>query len=118
MPSAESSWLFGHGPIMTRLTPRRQDRGDLSRTAKLLVRVAVAVGFEPTEELPPHTLSRSVDPCSPRVIGVCGLRQLPLVVLGGRRCTGVNETKTETRPQPAVDRLPSPVQSAAIRGTG
>ena len=31
---------------------------DLFSTAKLLVRRAVAVGFEPTVELPPHTLSR------------------------------------------------------------
>lgn len=40
------------------LRAARGSREDLTRRAKPLVRVAVAVGFEPTVELPPHTLSR------------------------------------------------------------
>ena len=40
------------------LRARRTTGQDLVGTEKPLVRVAVAVGFEPTEELPPHTLSR------------------------------------------------------------
>ena len=36
-------------------------------------RVAVEVGFEPTEGLPPHTLSRSADGRSPPV---CSVREL------------------------------------------
>ena len=65
-----------------------------------LVTVAVAVGFEPTVELPPHTLSRSVTACSHQVGNVPGLRRRRLGLLGEHRRTGVNETRTETRPGP------------------
>ena len=81
--------------------PLREERSEIpfgiyhttksSFGTKPLVRRAVAVGFEPTVELPPHTLSRSATARSVQVGYVPDLRQRLIMPLGGRRRTGVNE---------------------------
>ena len=50
--------LDGAGTIVARGRNRREADGDPTAHAVQLVMMAVEVGFEPTEELPPHALSR------------------------------------------------------------
>jgi hypothetical protein len=58
---------------------------------------AVEVGFEPTEGLPLHTLSRTEHGRPPLVATGLTWAEGQAVVAGERPRTGVNETKTETR---------------------
>src|SRR6516162_1874740 len=57
--------------------------------------VAVEVGFEPTEGLPPHTLSSTAHHRSPASASVLTSTDRRPADAGERPRTGVNETKTE-----------------------
>src|SRR6266536_1888064 len=59
--------------------------------------LAVEVGFEPTEGLPPHTLSRTAQRNPPTAASVPNLGVRQSAFAGERLRTGVNETKTEPR---------------------
>ena len=63
----------------------------------LAVQVAVEVGFEPTEGLPPHTLLRSAARRSPQVGTVRELALSGHLGRGEQSRTLANETSTETR---------------------
>src|SRR6516162_7203446 len=58
--------------------------------------VAVEVGFEPTEGLPPHTLSSTAHHRSPPSASVRDQRGQAAADAGERPRTGVNETNSET----------------------
>src|SRR5881227_460423 len=60
-------------------------------------RVAVEVGFEPTEDLRLHTLSNTARQRSPPYVTCAGRRP---TAAGERPRTGMNETKTEPSPVP------------------
>src|ERR1700733_4405050 len=67
---------------------RGADRGDLLW--------AVEVGFEPTEGLPPHTLSRTAQPRPPPAASIPDLGGKAPAFARERLWTAMNETKTET----------------------
>jgi len=58
---------------------------------------AVAVGFEPTVDFHPHTLSSSANHCSAMVVSVCHLLNEPIAAGVEPARTMTNETKTETK---------------------